>query len=112
MKQFLSHDPLNAITQHTDYDHGTDTLLVHSEGEYDSVLELNKKMANDTDYTKDGIRSEFWHYASIPPIVQMKWLVEKGVDVWKKEDAKKVSQLLEDPEYRYLKTTNKIHLMK
>ena len=46
---------------------------------------------------------EMAHVASIPASVQVKWLVEKGVDVLDPGHRQKVASLLDDPEWKYLK---------
>jgi hypothetical protein len=42
--------------------------------------------------------------ASIPLIIIEKWKRELGVDVMNKDHMTKVKQLLNDPQYRYLRT--------
>lgn len=74
------------------------------------MLNANKALANDTDVTRKGIRDCWWRYAMIPNIVIEKWLNELGVNVYDKNDEKKVFELLNQPEYRYLKTTAKMHM--
>ena len=111
-ERFLSYDPLNGITQTLAYDHETDTTTIRSVGDCEASLELNKTMANDDDYTKDGMKRDLWHYASIPAILQMKWLVEEGIDVYKREHADRVWAKVNHPDYAYLKTTRKIHIAK
>lgn len=111
-KELLSYDPLLDIKTFHIYDPQTDESVFSYEGGYEEVLDKNKRMANDNELTKRGIKDEFWLYASIPAIVQMKLLTEKGIDVWNPQHRDRLSKILEDPEYRYLKTTNKIHLMK
>jgi hypothetical protein len=50
-----------------------------------------------------------WHYASIPTGLQMKWLIEEGLDVYDDNHWPRILRKLNDPEYKYLKTTNKYH---
>jgi hypothetical protein len=45
-----------------------------------------------------------WKVASIPIGVQYKWLIHHGVDVMNRDHWPKVKRLLNDPEWRYLKT--------
>ena len=111
-KELISYDPLNGISTYHSYDPFTDETTLHYVADCEPVLEANKALANSADYTRHGFKNEFWHYASIPPIVQMKWLFEEGIDVWKKEHGDRVSSKLEDPQWRYLKTTNKVHRFK
>ena len=111
-KELIAYDELNGISQYHHYDPATDTSIFESVGDAGPVLELNRVMANDRDFTKKGIKEEFWLYARIPTIFQFKLLVEKGIDVYKKSDGHRLSKVLEDPEYRHLKTTTLRHIIK
>ena len=111
-KRLLSVDPLTGLMTWHSHDPLTDETIISYTADSSPILEGNKMMANDPDYTKQGIKQEFWHYASIPVEVQMDWLINKGVDVYNKDHAKKIGELLNDPEYRYLKTTHLHHKMK
>lgn len=111
-RELLNYDPLNGIAQYHNYDVDTDTSIFESVGDAGPVLELNRKIANETDLTKKGIKEGWWLYARIPTIFQLKLLVEKGIDVYKKEHGHRLSKVLEDPEYRHLKTTWKHHIIK
>ena len=48
-------------------------------------------------------------YAQIRVEVQLDWLINKGVDINNKDHAKKMFQLVNSPEYKYLKTTSGYH---
>jgi hypothetical protein len=111
-EKLLSYDPLTGLTEWHSYDESTDTTYIRIEGDCEPTLEQNKMLANDTDITKQGIKEGFWLYASIPPAFQVKLLIEKGIDVYKKSDAARLSKVLEDPEYRHLKTTSRHHRFK
>jgi len=104
-KRLLDYDPLSGITQYFYYDEDTGNFTIESVQDVESILDYNKSLQNDEDYKKNGMKNEFWHYARIPVVVQEKWLKEFGVDVHKKEDWPRVKKLLNDPDYRYLKTT-------
>lgn len=110
-KRLLSYDPLNGISTYHSYDNETDTSTLIYTGDCQPVLEANKARANDPDFSKKGIKEEFWLYASIPTMLQLKWLIEEGIDVYKERDAGRVSQKLEDPEFRFLKCTSKKHII-
>jgi hypothetical protein len=43
------------------------------------------------------------HVASIPTVVQLKWLTEYGVDLTNKDHMPAVKRLLNSDEWRYLK---------
>ena len=106
-KRLLSHDPFTGLKTFHSYDALTDETTISYEADSSPIIELNKKLQNDADYSKKGIKREFWHYATIPVMVQMDWLINHGVDVYNKDHGARVSRLLNDPDYRYLKTTEK-----
>lgn len=96
------------MTWHS-YDSQTDETVISYSADSRPVLEQNKAMANSDDFTKAGIKDEFWLYASIPVAVQLDWLINKGVDVTNRDHAKKMFELVNSPEYRHLKTTSGYH---
>lgn len=112
MRRLLSSDPITGVDTWHEYDVLTDeTRIIHT-SDAEPYLNLNKARANDDELTKQGIKNGMWLYASIPPGVQVDWLLNYGVDVYKKEHGPRISKLLEDPEYKYLKTTTKYHKIK
>ena len=109
-KRFVDYDPVSGISTFTEYDSGTDSINLTYE--YDDVstnLDLCKALANDEDYTKKGIKNGWWHYAHIPNSIINKWLIEEGINVFDRNDQKKVHQKLNSPEYMYLRTSHKRH---
>lgn len=111
-KRLLFVDPVTGLKTFHEYDHLTDETTISYEGENDPVLEVNKRLQNDNDITRQGIKDGFWLYASIPASVQVQWLIDYGIDILNKDHAPRMSKLLNDPEYRYLKTTLKNHQFK
>jgi len=111
-KRLLSYDPATGLETWHSYDSQTDETIISYTADSTPILERNKGMAKDAEYSKQGIKQEFWHYATIPVEVKMDWLINKGVDIYNKDHSKKVSELLNDPDYRYLKTTHLHHEMK
>jgi hypothetical protein len=112
-KSILSpYDSFTGLTQIHHYDADTDHSVFETVGDATPVLEFNRMIANDPEVWKRGMKADFCLYAKIPPIVQMKLLTEKGIDIYKKEHGNRLSKVLEDPDYRYLKTTSKRHIIK
>ena len=107
-KRIIDYDPLTGMSTFFDYDHSTDTTIVSYEQDVSTILEENKKMQNCADLTKWGIKNDWWLYARYPAIVIQKWLNEYGVNVFDENHQKKVFELTNRPEYRYLKTTTKM----
>ena len=110
-KRLLGHDPLTGITEYFHYDHTTDTSFVETTQNVEPVLDWNKALQNDDENWKRGVKNDFAMYASIPLVVQLRWLNEYGMADWplRPGNEKHLFKLLNSPEWRYLKTTNKIH---
>jgi hypothetical protein len=112
LKKILDHDPLTGVTEIFHYDHVTKNVHIESRQDVAPILDQNNELRNDDEYSKNGIKNEMWHFATIPIIVQLKWLNEYGAenDPMRKGNEKLLFRLLNSPEWRYLKATNKIHL--
>ena len=108
-RELLSYDPTTGMSIYFDYNELTDETTLEYEQDVEPMIERNKALQNDPEYSKQGIKDEMWHYASIPVGLQMKWLVEEGLDVYDDNAWPQISKKLNDPEYRYLKTTAKRH---
>ena len=111
-KRVLDYDPFTGITTYFDYNAAEDETTISREQDVSFLLDMNKAMANQDDVWKQGVKNSWAHYAQIPNIVIEKWLNEHGVDALKSENWEKygpVWKLLNSPEYRYLKTTSKMH---
>lgn len=83
-------------------------LMVHYEQDVEPILDHTARLRNDG-IADRGIKQDMWHYACIPPVVQMEWLVKYGVDFNKKDHLPAVLKLL-NTEYKRLKTTTKHHM--
>lgn len=102
-KRLLDYNPLTGESTFIQTD-GDQMRVVH-EQDVRGILDANKRLANEASVTRDGIKNDLLHYASIPNSLIIKWKQELGVDVFDKNDRKKVFSLLNSPEYKYLKTT-------
>jgi len=111
-ERLVSYDPYTGLQVWHSYDPMTDATTIRTVGDCEPVLEMNKRMANDTAFTKEGIGRDFWLYARIPAAIQVKWLIEDGIDIWNKHHGPRISRKLEDPEWKYLKTTTRHHKFK
>lgn len=86
----------------TEYTYSDDgDITISTSQDCQPILDRNKELANEPlDKRKD-----IWRVASIPPVVQMKWLVEEGIDVFDPEHAPAVRKKLNSNEWRYLRTS-------
>jgi len=112
LKRLFDHDADTGVTEIFHYDELTGDAHIETRQDVAPILDRNKFLANTDEYTKQGIKNEMWHYAHIPIVVQLQWLRKYGPehDPMRKGNEKLLFRLLNDPEWRYLKTTNKIHL--
>ena len=108
MRRLLDYNPITG--ERTVFEYGADDrMVITHEQDIASIIDGNKRLANDDSITAKGIKNDMWHYASIPNALIVKWKQELGVDVFNKNHRKRVFRLLNSPEYRYLKTTSKHH---
>lgn len=101
-KGLFDYDPLTGmrITYEDTEDGG---FLLHYSQDAEPVLDANarKRGLGRAYYAADP---DMWRVASIPIGVQMEWLTKYGIDVYNPEHEKAVVKLLNDPDWRYLKT--------
>jgi hypothetical protein len=103
-KRPFSYDPLTGITEW--FEATDEGFNIISEQDVEPILELNKAKQNmgREYYAADP---DMWKVASIPIMVQFQWLQKYGItDVTSKEHWPKVRKLLNDPDWRYLKTAD------
>lgn len=108
-RELFSYDAMTGMTVWFDYNELTDEVTLEYEQDIEPLLEANKAQANDEELTRQGIKQEMWKYASIPNSLQMKWLVEEGLDIFDDNAWPQIFRKLNDPQYAYLKTTSKNH---
>jgi len=105
-KRLFDYDPMTGIkTWFEDLD--GDKFALHTEQDVAPILNANKEKANmGRDYY--AASKDMWRVASIPASVQMKWMIEDGIDIYNEEHAPRVKKKLNDPDWRHLKTANVI----
>jgi len=87
-----------------------DGFQIAYEQDCEAILESNKeKQSYGAEYFKSkGAEGEYWKVASIPIVIQYKWMIEDGIDIMNRDHMPKVIQKLNDPDWRYLKTAEVI----
>jgi hypothetical protein len=98
-KRLLDFDPNTGVSTFHQYDEAEDKTYVSYEQDVEQILERNKRLANEA----TGKMGDMVHVASIPTVVQLKWLTEYGVDLTNKDHMPAVKRLLNSDEWRYLK---------
>jgi hypothetical protein len=78
-------------------------FLVRHEQDAEPILDLNhaKRSLGRSYYAEDP---DMHRVASVPLGVAYQWLAAYGVEAWNPDHIDKVKRLLNDPEWRYLKT--------
>lgn len=79
------------------------TLIVRTMQDVEPILELNQQLYNldDRGWSDSG---EWRRAARIPNVIAMKWLMEEGINVFRREHWPRVAAKLNDPEWRKLRT--------
>ena len=109
MKRILSNE--NGITEIFHYDEYTDESVIETVQDVEPYLEVAKALRNDDSYSSDGIKKDWWHLAHIPNIIIDKMFREDGVNIYDRNDWKKVGSLLND-KYANFRTTDGKHKFK
>ena len=111
-KRLLSYDPITGLYTYHSYDPVEDKTIISYETDTkatETILDINQKIANEREFTTEGIKQGWWFYASIPVDLQIKWLIEDGIDVYKREHWPKVLAKINDRDYQKVKTTHGYH---
>lgn len=107
--QLLDYDPLTGMTIYTDWTSDGD-LVVKQEADVSLVMDYATAMQNNEERTRQGIKNDMWHYASVPAAIWMKWRAEHGVDIFSNDPGQKAAVMkLLNGDYSRFKTTHKRH---
>lgn len=98
MKRLLDYDPLTGMKTFHDFDPVTETTILRHEQDVEPLLDACKRDNNHADRNLGDMA----HVASVPPGVQLEWLVKYGVKMWDRNHEGAVRRLL-DGEYKHLK---------
>jgi hypothetical protein len=107
-RRLLDFNPLSKEAVWFNYDAHTDQMTISHEQDVEPIKELTHAMATDGNYSKRGMKEDWWHYAKVPNIVIMEMKQKHGVDFFDPNHSKRVFELL-NGEYRLLKTTDRTH---
>lgn len=99
--RFLDKDPFTGIERWMQYDPETDTLTESASADVEANLEHSRRLQNDPEHWKKGVKNEMAHYAHIPNILLEVW-ANQGVDI---NDNQALFDMVNKPEYAYLRTT-------
>ena len=100
-KRLLDYDPFTGIMTWHDYDEADDKTIIGYSQDVEPILEANKRDQNDGRGRSPS--GDLRCLAEIPPIVQLKWLAEDGIDVANPNHLPAVIRKLNDPDWRHLR---------
>ncbi len=107
MPLVFDHNPDTGITQYFDYDPIKDEVHLTSVQDCTALIDLMTKLRNNEDYSKQGMKEEWWHYATIPAIVEIE-LRKKGLNIYDKNATKAIIKEI-NQNYPAFKATTKHH---
>jgi hypothetical protein len=107
-RHVLDYNPLSGETVLFDYKDGESITLTHVQ-DVTPFVEQATIRRNDTDYSRDGIKHDMWHYARLPNIVIMEMETKHGIKLTGGHvDWKAVFKCI-NTHYPWLKTTDGRH---
>ncbi len=102
MRRFFDHDAEYGLTEFFHYDPSTNQFSIETVQDVEPILEENKRALNNGDgYTPSR---DMRKIASIPLNVLSLWKEKHGIDIFDKNHEAGVKRLLNDPDWRYLRT--------
>jgi len=102
-RRLLEADPVTGVVEYHHYDAATDHTVIETVQDLAPVLERNKSLQNADDRGWSPSR-DLRRAATIPDIIVLKWRNDYGIDVFNRDHWAAVKRLLNDPEWRYLRT--------
>lgn len=102
MAEFFDYNKENGMRYDTEC-HG-DKLIISAKQDIQPVLD---HMKDKQEVSDRGIKGGFWHYCSIPTVVEVE-LRQKGIDIYNKHQTKELLREI-NTNYPYLKATRRHH---
>ena len=99
----LDYETLTRKTFHRLHDGG---WAYETQQNIEPILDANKAAQNDVPAELKSIGAK--RVASIPLVFIQKWFDEHGIDYWNPDHQQKVDELLDSPEYRWLRTDDSV----
>ena len=71
-------------------------------------MERNQRLRNDKQYKRDGIKNDWYHFATIPAILIMEFKTKHNLDVFNDDDLPAIEKLLAGPDYSKFRTVSRV----
>ena len=105
-KRLLEYDPLTKTSTWFDSD-GTGAFKICQTQDIQHYLDAAKRLANDSSYKRQGIKSDWYHFAKVPNTVLHEILVKHNLNYNNKDDLPKIEKIIAR-DYKALLTVDKI----
>ncbi len=103
MSDFFELDPLTGIRSDFKWNENAQEYTIERSSDVGPYLDAAKSKANEGIHSED-IKKGWWHYATIPPIVQLQ-MRAKGINISDPDHQKRMIREI-NTNYPYLKTTS------
>lgn len=107
-KRLLDFNPLTGEKVWFQYSEHDDSMAITHEQDVTPAVEVAHHFATDSNYTRKGIKNDWWHYAKVPNTIILKMKQEDGVDFFDRNHAKRMFELL-NTKYKAFKVTSGHH---
>lgn len=107
MGKILSYDPYTGIKE-TFEGNGDGSFSIRTDQDCQRIVNFNKACQNEPLLKQRGIKEEMYHFARVPLTVLLDWKTKYNIDYTNKEDLPRIEKLLSSPDYKYLRTVNRI----
>jgi hypothetical protein len=99
-------DPDTGAVERFIYDEQTDKVTITHKEDVEPTINYNKAMQNSGNVGWVDKDKSMRKVAEIPPGVMLLWYEQYGICCWKRDHWQGVQRLLNDPEWRYLRTNH------
>lgn len=107
MPILFDYDAMTGVKTYFDYDPIKDQALLTYEQDVSGFLDRMNDIRNTPEISANGIKEEWWHYCSIPEVVEID-LMNRGLYLHNKNHFKDIMKII-NSDYPYLKATTKTH---
>lgn len=107
MPILFDHDPETGVSEFFDYDPIKDQVSITMSQDVTGFLDRMNELRKNPEHSAKGIKEEWWHYCSIPPVVELH-LRNKGLHLENKDHMKAILREI-NTNFPYLKATDKCH---
>ncbi len=107
MPLVFDHDPDTGVTEYFDYDPINDAVSITTSQDVTHFLDRMDAIRKTPEISQQGIKEDWWLYASIPTVVELE-LRKKGLHLENKDHTKAILREI-NSNYPFLKATTKMH---